>query len=201
MRVIRLAPMILLLCLLLTGCKAGETTSHQTEALEQYGRLEQFSARVSITADYGQSILQYEAQLEGDRTSGTLTVLSPEQIDGTGFVWHDGTGEVYFDGVTLETGELSPDGLSPVDAMPMLLGALTSGRLLDSCEETLAGEGTLRLTMANPNYPEGKSEVTLWLHREDYSLRRAEIAWEGVRVITMEFTQFTYTTQPETQEG
>ena len=186
--------MTLLLLCLLAGC-GEQTTAREDKALEQYAALTSFSGQVEVTADYGALVYQYEVALSGGLTAGRLEVKAPENIAGTAFSWSEGGGTVSYDDVSLETGALSPDGLSPADAMPLFLTALTTGKLKNSCEELLNGEETLRLTLANPSYPEGMSEVTVWLSGEDFSLRRGEIAWEGETVVTYSFTQFVFTTE------
>lgn len=189
------APMmtLLLLCLL-TGC-GEQTTTRESKALEQYAALTSFSGTAQVTADYGTKVYQYEVQTSGDLTDGRLEVISPENIAGITFCWSEGGGTAQFEDVSLETGSLSPDGLSPVDAMSLFLTTLTTGKLNDSCLEVMGEEEALRLTLANPSYPEGKSEVTLWLSAEDFSLRRGEVAWEGQTVITYQFTDFSFTTE------
>lgn len=196
------APMmtLLLLCLL-AGCGANESSAPDEQVRENYAALTSFSGRAQVTADYGEKVYQYEVTLAGDLTGGRLEVTAPESIAGTGFNWSDGGGSASFEDVTLETGALSSDGLSPVDAMPLILNALTTGKLTASCEETLEGEEALRLTLANPSYPEGTSAVLVWLSSEDNALRRAEITWEGTTVITYVFTDFTFTTDPQMIEG
>ena len=190
------APMmtLLLLCLL-TGCGEHATNTRESRALEQYAALTSFIGGAQVTANYGDKVYQYEVDLSGDLAGGCLEVTAPENIAGITFIWSDGGGTAQFEDVSLETGSLSPDGLSPVDAMPLFLTAITTGRLNDSCVEKLGEEETLRLTLANPAYPEGKSEVALWLSAEDFSLRRGEIAWEGETVITYTFSAFSFTTE------
>lgn len=196
------APMMtLLLLVLLAGCGGNGTTAPETRALERYAALTSFSGQAQVTADYGDKVYQYDVTLTGDLASGRLEVTAPKSIAGTGFSWSDGKGSASYGDVTLETGALCPDGLSPVDGMPLILTALTTGKLTSACEETLEGEDTLRLTLANPSYPEGKSEVTVWLSQEDDALRRGEITWEGETVIVYTFTDFTFSTDLQTQEG
>lgn len=190
----------LLLCVL-TGCGANESNAPATRALEAYATLTGFSGAAQVTADYGDKVYQYEMEVSGDLDSGSLRVTAPESIAGTGYSWSEGGGSVSYEEITLETGPLSPDGLSPTDAMPLVLTAMTTGRQLSWCEEKLAGEETLRLELANPSYSEGVSSVLVWLSTEDYALRRCEITWEGRTVITCSFTRFSFTTNIQESEG
>ena len=198
---LKLGALMMTLLLVLTACGEGNVTSSlDAKFRQQYAGLTGFSARAQVTADYGERVYQYELSLTGDLTQGSLEVLSPENIAGTGFSWSDGGGSVSYEGVTLETGSLSSDGLSPTDAMPMILNTLVTGKQLSAGEQTLEGEETVFLELANPAYPDESSTVLLWLAREDGAMRRAEVTREGTTVVTYDFTEFTYTYEDVNQE-
>ena len=198
---LRMAALMMTLLLVLTGCGGNANESIEHKVRQNYAALAEFSGRALVTADYGDKVYQYEVEMFGDLDSGSLKVLSPESIAGTGFHWSDDAGSVSYDDVALETGRLSPDGLSPVDAMPLVLEALTTGRLLAFGEEMLEGEETFFLELANPTFQEGAGTVLVWLSPEDHGLRRCEITWDGTTVITCSFTQFTFTTDEYELEG
>lgn len=105
-----------------------------------------------------------------------------------------------YEGVSLETGALSEDGLSPADAMPMILETLATGRQISTGGQKLDGEDTIYLELANPAYPDESSTVLAWLAREDGALRRAEVTKDGTTVVTCRFTEFTYTYDDTNQE-
>lgn len=198
---LKLGALMMTLLLALTACGEGSVSSSLDAKLrQQYAGLTGFSARAQVTADYGERVYQYELSLSGDLTQGSLEVISPENIAGTGFSWSDEGGSVSYDGVTLETGSLSSDGLSPTDAMPMILNTLVTGKQLSAGEQSLDGEETVFLELANPAYADESSTVLLWLAREDGAMRRAEVTWEGTTVVTYQFTEFTYTYEDTNQE-
>lgn len=192
---------LLLAAFCLTACGSGTAEPLEVQYKENYVNLTGFSGEAVVTADYGEQLYQYRVDVSGDLTQGRMDVVAPDSIAGTGFTWSGGEGTVSYDTVTLETGELSPDGLSPADAMPVILDALSRGNLLSSCEEQLEQEPVLCLELTNPSQQEGSERVTAWLSREDGALRRAEIAWEGTTVITMAFPEFTYTYSEAEIEG
>jgi len=195
------ALMMTLLLLLLSGCGGGnETVSQDARLRQNYAGLTSFTGVARVTADYGDKVYQYDISVSGDLSSGTLEVLSPETIAGTGFSWSDGGGVMTYEEVSLETGTLSPDGLSPADAMPLVLNTLATGKQLAAGEETIDGEKTLFLELANASYQEETSTVCVWLAQESGALRRAEITWEGNTVITYSFTEFSYTFDRSNQE-
>lgn len=198
---LKTAALMMTLLLLLSGCGGGnETTSQDARLRRSYAELTSFAGEARVTADYGDKVYQYDVSVSGDLTSGTLEVRSPEAIAGAGFSWSDGGGVMTYEEVSLETGALSPDGLSPADAMPLILNALATGKQLAAGEETIDGEKTLFLELANVNYQEETSTVCVWLAQESGALRRAEITWEGSTVITCSFTEFSYTFDLSNQE-
>lgn len=187
--------MILALALLLTGCGAGETAPEEAALAlrEAYHSLTSFQAQAQVVADYGQRAYQYMVACDGNATEGSLTVLEPESIAGAGTRWADGETVLDYEELTLETGQLSPDGLSPADALPVLLNACGSAELLESGWTDWGEEGqSLYLLLQNPE--EQESTIALWADPETFALRQAELYWEAERIISFTFTDFTYET-------
>lgn len=185
--------------LLLTGC--GRLQEERDTFLRRYyEHLTGYSATANVTADYGDWTYRYTVTMSGTLDEGTLTVTAPENIAGLGFAWTAEGGTAEYDGVRLDTGALSEDGLSPVDGMRLTLNALVSGRQL-SCEpDTLAGEDVLMLELSNPNWVNEDSTVAVWLAAEDGALRRAEVRWQGTTVVTYDFSTFNYIYEMETED-
>lgn len=192
---------LLLAALCLSACGSKTAEPLEVQYKENYVNLTAFSGNAVVTADYGEQLYQYQVEVSGDLTQGRMDITAPDSVAGTGFTWSGGEGVVDYDTVTLETGELSPDGLSPADAMPVVLDALARGNTQSSCEEQLNQEPVICMELTNPNLQEGQEQVTVWLSREDGTLRRAEIAWEGTTVITLSFTEFSYTYSESEIEG
>jgi outer membrane lipoprotein-sorting protein len=180
---------------LLGGC-ASQSDRSEELALSlrtSYLSLSHVSAQAEVTADYGDSVFTYEVQVEGNQLGGSLTVLQPEEVAGITVTWQEGETTLIYDGASVETGSLSPDGLSPTDGIPLLLEALRTGPITSATLENWDTEELLVITLDNPNYTEsGTSWLTVWADAEDFTLRRAEIAWEGETVIQMEFEEFSY---------
>ncbi|MGM9536822.1 MAG: hypothetical protein ACI3VN_00650 [Candidatus Onthomonas sp.] len=192
--------MTLSLALLLSGCGPGEAKPEQ-EALklrETYQNLTGFQAQAEVTADYGDRAYQYTIQCSGNAQVGSLTVIAPESIAGAGTAWADGKTSLDYEGISLETGQLSPDGLSPADALPVLLTACASGAVVESGWTDWEEERCLYLLIQNPNAQE--SQIALWANPETWALCQAEIRWEEQRVISFTFTDFVLeTAEPSAQ--
>ena len=110
---LRLGALMMTLLLGLTACAGGQSASGlDAKYRSYYAALTGFSGRCTVTADYGTKVYEYELALAGDLTQGEAEVTAPENIAGVRFQWEDEDGALVYDGVTLETGELSPDNRS-----------------------------------------------------------------------------------------
>ena len=143
-----------------------------------------------------------EALVKGFADAGaSVEEIDPRLMDsiaGTGTEWKDGQTRLDYDGISLETGPLSPDGLSPADALPVILSACQSGAILESGWTSWGEtEHCLYLLIQNPNTASQESKVALWADPETGSLLQAEILWEEHRVISFSFTEFILETAPQ----
>ena len=188
---------------LLSACGGSKKSNSDELALSMrttYLSLTQLTACAAITADYGDRVYQYEAQLSGNGEAGELRITAPESIAGLTVAWENGAGKLEYDGASLMTGPLSPDGISPADAMPLILNACCMGAMLDSCYEELDGTTMLRVGLANPNLPEDSgSRIDVWVKPDDFTMQQAEISLDNQTVIHMELDSFSWqgNTAPE----
>ncbi len=185
----------LALLLLLTGCSGAQRAQEAAQALrEVYAAQEYCSATAEVTADYGARAYQYTAQFAGNETAGEMTVLAPASIAGTGAAWAEGQLWLEYEGISLETGALSPDGLSPADVMPALLAACRSA-LVAECAWQRAGGGEedcLYLLLEPVAETGSLTRIAVWADAEDYALRRAELYQENRRVLALVFSEFVW---------
>ena len=184
---------VLMTTLLLAGCGGGGGNKAEELALSirgEYLAMESCAVQASVTADYGQRVYEYEMAVSVNREETVLTLSAPETVAG---LTAQLTGEenlLEFDGVSVETGPLDGDGLTPVSAVPALLEAARSG-YITACG--LEGEGTvLRVDCGDPTGSPGSgAEYALWFDTSTRALTRGEISVDGFRVILCEFSQFT----------
>jgi hypothetical protein len=122
-------------------------------------------------------------------------VVEPDEIAGVSVSWEDGDAALQYEGISLETGQLSPDGLSPTDGIPLMLSALEQGGIVESDLEQIDGETVLVVSIANPDpqYSE-KSQVTFWADPEQQTIQQASISWEGVEVLRIQLEEFHWKT-------
>ena len=179
--------------LLLTGCTGGGSSAkRKLEAAQSvYRTMSGCTAQAEITADYGQRVYGYTVDLTVKGGSGVMTVKEPENLAGTVLTWSDGETQLAFDGAELDTGALSDSGLSPADAMPTILTACQGGEIVDCCMEEQEGGQVLHGTLDLDGDQGG--QIQCWFQPDSYGLLRAELSQDGVTVVTMQFSDFSFT--------
>ena len=192
MNVRKLLLCVLMTTLLLTGCGGSSGSEAEKLALDirsRYLALETCTAQASITADYGQRVYQYELTAEVSKDETLLTLTAPETVAGVTARVSGEDSVLEFDGMSVETGPLNEDGLTPVSALPALLETVRSG-YITAC--TLEEDGALlRVDFGDPEQNSGSgTETALWFDAETYALTRAEISADGFRVISCAFSEF-----------
>ena len=152
--------------------------------------MESCAIQASVTADYGQRVYEYEMAVSVNGTETVLTLSAPETVAGLTARLAGEESQLEFDGLSVETGPLDGDGLTPVSAVPALLEAARSG-YITACG--LEGEGTvLRVDCGDPTGSPGSGvEYALWFDASTHTLTKGEISVDGFRVILCEFSQFT----------
>lgn len=188
--------------LLLTSCAdGGSSAKRKLQAAQSvYRTMSGCTAQSEITADYGQRVYGYTVDLTVQGGSGVMTVKEPENLAGTVLTWSDGETKLAFDGAELDTGALSDSGLAPADAMPAILTACQGGEIVDCCMEELEGQEVLHGTLDLDGDQGG--QIQCWFRPENYGLLRAELSQDGVTVVTMRFSEFSFTfPEGEVEDG
>ena len=182
------------LCLALAACGGGATGAEQL-ALDirgEYLAMEGCTAQLTVTADYGQRVYEYGLDLSYRREGeSVLTVTSPDAVAGVTARQKDGSGYLEYDGVWVETGPLDESGMSPMEAVPVLLRYATEGFIAEcAMEET--GEGqVLRVICRDPEAKAGEGqECSLWFDPDSHALIRGELSQDGFTVIQCVFSGF-----------
>lgn len=184
---------------LLAGCSGGEQDGGDPAeelALQirtEYLAMTACAAAVEITADYGQRVYEYAMTFSWQKDGETLlTVVSPENIAGITAHIRDGSTTLEYDGASLETGQLSAEGLSPMEAVPALLEYIFSGFIAECDLETVDSSQQLWICCREPeNSPGTGTEAAFWFDADSHALVRAEVLSDGYTVIQCVFTEFT----------
>ena len=184
---------VLMTTLLLAGCGPAGVSEAEELALTirgEYLAMDRCAVQVSVTADYGQRVYEYEMAVSVNGAETVLTLSAPETVAGITARLAGEESQLEFDGLSVETGPLDENGLAPVSAVPALLEAARSG-YITACG--LEGEGTiLRVDCGDPTgSPGAGTEYALWFDASAHTLIKGEISVDGFRVILCEFSQFT----------
>lgn len=184
---------VLMMTLLLAGCGGGGGNEAEELALSirgEYLAMDNCTVQAAITADYGQRVYEYEMAVAVGEEETVLTLSAPETVAGLTARLTGEENLLEFDGVSVETGPLDENGLTPVSAVPALLEAARSG-YITAC--ALEEDGTLlRMDCGNPaGSPGSGTETALWFDASTHALIRGEVSVDGFRVILCEFSQFT----------
>ena len=184
--------------LLLAGCGGGrggdEAEQLALEIRAEYLSMAGCTARLAVTADYGDRV--FDCGLDLDHTAGTetvLTVVEPELLKGVTARFRPGNTLLEFDGTSLETGALTPEGLSPLECVPFLLTEIQEGFISQWSLETLGETECVRFTTSDPTLKMGQgTEASLWFDKETYAWKQGEITAEGVSVLRCTVKDFTW---------
>ena len=188
--------------LLLTACQGGGAADGEQTADEaaRLVRTEYLAAAgcagtVEVTADYGARVyaftLDFTWRREGE---STLTVTAPEELAGLTARIADGEGRLEFDGVSLGTGDLTGEGLTPMELLPTVMEYVGGGYMAECVFETLEEQDALRVFFRNPEAQAGSgTECVLWFDCGTHALLRCELSWNGAMVLSGAFTEFALT--------
>ena len=140
--------------------------------------------RAEIRADYITGFEEFTLDCETSPDGAVaFRVVHPEEIaDICGTVQQD-EGTVEFDGAVLAYPLMAQERLSPLSGPWVVMKAIRSGCILAA-----GREGELVHVTIDDSYEDNALTVDLWL--EDGLPEEAEIAWEGRRVLSMTFDDF-----------
>ena len=183
---------------LLAGCGRGGNGGNSADELAltirtEYLAVTACSATAEITADYGQRVYEFTLDISWQKGGETvLIVVEPALIAGITARIKDGSACLEYDGISLETGLLSGDGLSPVDAVPNIMEKIASGYIAEcDFEDTETGCQLWFLCRDPEQSPGTGTEAAFWFDAESHDLLRAELSSDGYTVVQCIFTDFT----------
>jgi len=177
------------LCITLCACGGKGGTEDLAEDIKaEYLKAESVTLIISVTADYGSRVYDYKLRCVAQTDTADIEIMEPEGIKGLrAHVSEEGIGLEY-DGVTLDTGELFGKGLSPIEAIPMMLNAWRSGYITETRSEKIDKADTLAVTFdLKPAGSETEIAHTVWFDKDSHLPVKAEIIYDGYRVIDCTF--------------
>ena len=182
---------MMMTALLLTGCGGGklsETEQMAYDLRDRYAEVTQYSTSVSLTADYGSTVFRCEMDVTAEGGQTALTLTAPDSLSGMTVHLREGESQLEYEELMLDTGPLDENGLTPVNAVPILVETAGTGLVTAT---SMTDDGLLRVEYGEPDVEPGEGRsVSLWVEPDSGALVRGEISSDGTRVITCEFTDF-----------
>jgi len=192
----RLTACVLMMTLLLSGCKAGSGGEAPEEAAlalrERYQALAGWSAAVDISVCYTETVYDFTLEAQWRRKGETvLTVAAPEEVAGITARIAGGETVLEYDGAGLSLGLLDESGLTPVSAVTACMEQIETGWMA-RCAWAGENEEYLQISFQDPELePNAGTQFLLTFGREDFALLSAEVSAAGDRVLTARFRNFT----------
>ena len=149
----------------------------------------QLDLTADVTADYGDRVYRFVFNYSGNADGGTLTLTSPANVAGLTVRVSVASGTITYDGAALDTGRLTGDGLSPAEAVPVLLNQWQSGYISGVNLEKLDGADTVAVTT---DVTDSVRQRT-WFDSDTRLPLRSELSENGRMVVACSFSGVTVT--------
>jgi len=171
--------------LLLCGCGGKEAEAKFQDWQAELRTAESFSFAVQVSADSGESVLRYDAEVRREAEDTRVELTAPELLAGVVLHASDGGAVLEYNGACLELGELPGTATSPAAILPLTAETLRGGRLL-SVASTF-GDGESRLICELACEP---GVLAVWLSGEPLRPGHAELSVDGRTVAVLEFNEW-----------
>lgn len=178
---------VLLIAVLLAGCGSDSALDRAMALRERLLQSDGCVFDAVVTADYTQKVYTFTMKCQADQLGNlSFAVTDPETICGiTGTVSHEG-GKLTFDDQVLAFEMLADGQVTPVSAPWLLVQTMRSG-YIKSCTQD---DGQMRITI-DDSYADDALQLDIWINEENVPVR-AEILWQGRRILTLAVRNFTY---------
>ena len=191
----KLLSCVLMMTLLLSGCKGGGENSPEEAALalrDTYQDLAGWSATVDITAEVGDKVFDFTLETSWQKEGETvLTITAPELLAGITARIADGETVLEYDGAGLSLGLLDGKGLTAVSVVPWVMDQIGGGYMA-KCAWAGKEKTLLEITFRDPEAKANTgTEYRITFDRETLALNEAEVSVDGATVLTAAFRNFT----------
>ena len=166
----------LILSLALLLCACGEEESSRFEEFRRgLGSAAELSFTARLRAEYENKTESFVLELEKNADTCTVAVVEPEIIKGIKAHMAEDGDRLEYDGIILDVGKLTENGLTPMSALPMLVNSLPDAFLVSAFSE-----GDMLCAVLQPDE---ELIIKLWLDAASLTPLSAEMNVGGVSVI------------------
>lgn len=177
-------PLLITLCLILSGCGTGSAKSDFEELSAQLENGSTISFTADVRAEYEHKTARFTLSYQEDENGGLITVIAPELIAGVSARIEPGSTKLEYDSVVLDTGSLDNFGLSPLSSMPLLLRSIRTGH-----PTSYRTEGDFTVIELEPD---DGLRCTVWFE-DGMTPVRAELARDGQVILYLEIKDWNLT--------
>ena len=179
---------LLIMLLVMNGCaKSDDAYKQMVNLRKAIGEAKSCSFDVEVCADYEDEIYTFQMFCKINTDGGLgFEVTKPESIAGITGNFSDDYSNITFDDHVLAFKRMVDGRITPVSAPWIFLKALRSG-YIQGCSETDNGIKV----MLNDSYEDDAFHLYVWLNAQNVPYA-AEIYWEGVRVMTLKISEFSF---------
>ena len=198
-KVRKLLSCVLMMTLLLSGCKGGGENAPEEAALalrDTYRNLAGWSSVVDVTVEVGDKVFDFTLDASWQKEGETVLVITaPELLAGITARIADGETVLEYDGAGLSLGLLDGRGLTAVSAVPWVMEQIGKGYMA-KCAWAGENKELLEITFRDPEAgANAGTEYRVTFDRETFALNGAEVSVDGASVLTAAFHNFTMTPQ------
>lgn len=175
----------LIAIVLLTSCQSSKSSGQELALYIRTNLLEaaKLEMTANVAADYGDRVYDFTFKYSGNSKNGQIELIAPEAIAGLKAKVSVSSGTLEYDGAVLDTGAVTADGLSPAEAIPLLISQWESGYISGCNFEKLGDTNTLAVTTDIT----GTVSQRTWFDVKTHLPLRSELNDNGRMVIACDF--------------
>lgn len=167
----RYLPLILICCLMLTGCGDSSARDGVEKFCAQTAEKEELGFTGRIRCEYDDKTVSFTLDTHADAEGCTVSIVEPELVRGISARIAAGETSLEYEGLHLDTGALDIYGLCPMSALPLLIDTIKEGYI-----DTVWEEGGQYAALIVPS---DTLSVQLWLDKYTLEPVHAEFISDG----------------------